>query len=68
MNMRNATCVGTETSKVPTRVTFLFIFFFKVDLALKIITIQADFTMTLINGVNTCRSTLHVLSLYALKK
>ena len=27
MNMRNATCVGTETSKVPTRVTLLFIFY-----------------------------------------
>ena len=25
MNMRNATCVGTQTSKVPTRVTLLFI-------------------------------------------
>ena len=25
MNMRNATCAGTETSKVPTRVTLLFI-------------------------------------------
>ena len=25
--MRNATCVGTETSKVPTRVTLLFIFY-----------------------------------------
>ena len=25
MNMRNATCVGTDTSKVPTRVTLLFI-------------------------------------------
>ena len=27
MNMRNATCVGTETSKVRTRVTLLFIFY-----------------------------------------
>ena len=27
MNMRNATCMGTETSKVPTRVTLLFIFY-----------------------------------------
>ena len=27
MNMRNATCVGTKTSKVPTSVTFLFIFY-----------------------------------------
>ena len=25
MNMRNATCVGTQTSKVPSRVTLLFI-------------------------------------------
>ena len=25
MKMRNATCVGTQTSKVPTRVIFLFI-------------------------------------------
>ena len=25
MNMRNATCMGTQTSKVPTRVTLLFI-------------------------------------------
>ena len=25
MNMRNATCVGTQTSKLPTRVTLLFI-------------------------------------------
>ena len=25
MNMRNATCVGTQTSKVPTQVAFLFI-------------------------------------------
>ena len=25
MSMRNATCVGTQTSKVPTRVTLLFI-------------------------------------------
>ena len=25
--MRNATCVGTQTSKVPTRVTLLFIFY-----------------------------------------
>ena len=25
MNMRNATCVGTQTSKVPTRMTLLFI-------------------------------------------
>ena len=30
MNMRNATCVGTETSKVPTRVALLFIFYFVV--------------------------------------
>ena len=28
MNMRNAICVGTQTSKVPTLVTFLFIFYF----------------------------------------
>ena len=27
MNMRNATCVGTKTSKIPTRVTLLFIFY-----------------------------------------
>ena len=27
MNMRNATCLGTQTSKVPTRVTRLFIFY-----------------------------------------
>ena len=27
MNMHNVTCVGTETSKVPTRVTLLFIFY-----------------------------------------
>ena len=27
MNMRNATCVRTQTSKVPTRVTLLFIFY-----------------------------------------
>ena len=32
MNMRNATCVGTETSKVPTRVTLLFIFYSVVQL------------------------------------
>ena len=27
MNMRNATCVGTQTSKAPTRVTLLFILY-----------------------------------------
>ena len=27
MNMRNATCVGTQTSKAPTRVTLLLIFY-----------------------------------------
>ena len=27
MNMRNATCVGTKTSKIPTRVTLLLIFY-----------------------------------------
>ena len=27
MNMRNATCVTTQTSKVPTQVTLLFIFY-----------------------------------------
>ena len=27
MNMRNATCVGTQTSKVPTRVALLFILY-----------------------------------------
>ena len=31
MNMRNATCVGTQTSKVPTRVTLLFNFYSVVD-------------------------------------
>ena len=31
MNMRNATCVGTETSKVSTRVTLLFIFYSVVE-------------------------------------
>ena len=34
MKMRNATCVGTQTSKVPTRVTLLFINYSVVELML----------------------------------
>ena len=33
--MRNATCVGTETSKVPTRVTLLFIFYSVIKTAIR---------------------------------
>ena len=41
MNMRNATCVGTQTSKVPTRVTLLFIPYI-VATATKRIRLQID--------------------------
>ena len=60
MKMRNATCVGTQTSKVPTRVTLLFINYSVVELMLYCFFVKMVLKLRIISNLTGTNNQLRI--------
>ena len=60
MKMRNATCVGTQTSKVPTRVTLLFINYSVVELMLYCFFVKMVLKLKIISNLTGTNNQLRI--------